>query len=451
MSKKSAKGRGHFTSSIGFIMAAAGSAIGLGNLWKFPYIAGSSGGGFFIVFYILFALILGVPITLSEMGIGRSTQLNAIGAFHKLNPKWAFVGAIDVLCAFTILSYYSVVGGWVLKYISVYLLGGDFGESTSTFFGNFVGQGFESAVWHIVFLAFCGLVVIGGVAAGIERVSKWMMPGLFALLIIVAVRSALLPNAVEGLKFLFVPRFEIFSSFSELSNVIVLAMGQVFFSLSLGLGITITYGSYLKKESNMPRNTYLIVGLDTLIAVLAGIAILPAVFSFGFEPTAGPSLIFETLPAVFDSTFMGRLFGLLFFVLVFFAAATSAIALFEVVVAYFIDHFHWKRRNAAIILGSLMGIIGIFALLSMGPMSNLTIAGMNLFDALGFLTDKILMPLAALFTCVFVGHVWGIDKVTQEIEQNGVQFRIRGFFTLMIKFVAPVLILVIFVIGLMPA
>ena len=153
MSKKSAKGRGHFTSSIGFIMAAAGSAIGLGNLWKFPYIAGSSGGGFFIVFYILFALILGVPITLSEMGIGRSTQLNAIGAFHKLNPKWAFVGAIDVLCAFTILSYYSVVGGWVLKYISVYLLGGDFGESTSTFFGNFVGQGFESAVWHIVFLA----------------------------------------------------------------------------------------------------------------------------------------------------------------------------------------------------------------------------------------------------------------------------------------------------------
>ncbi|MCI8650166.1 MAG: sodium-dependent transporter [Anaerotruncus sp.] len=451
MSKFHKKSRGQFTSSIGFILAAAGSAIGLGNLWKFPYIAGNSGGGFFIVFYILFAAMLGVPIVLAEMSIGRNTELNAIGAFRSINQKWAFVGAMDVLCSFVILSYYSVVGGWVLKYIFVYLTGGNFGENTAAYFGDFVAKPLEPAIWHLLFMAFCAIVVIDGVAKGIEAASKRMLPVLFLLLIVVVIRSVTLPNAIEGLQFLFVPKFEIFRSAKELSNVLVLAMGQVFFSLSLGMGITITYGSYLQKNSNMPKNTYLVIGLDTLMATLAGVAILPAVFSFGFEPAAGPGLIFVTLPAVFESMSMGRIFGLLFFLLVFFAAATSAIALLEVVASYFIDQFHWKRRNATVILSLIMGAIGVFASLSMGVLSEYTIGGMNLFDAMGFLTDKILMPAAAFCTCIFVGHIWGIRNATEEIEQCGVKFRIEKFFGVMLKYIAPVLILIIFVMGLLPA
>lgn len=442
--------RGQFTSSLGFVLAAAGSAIGLGNLWKFPYIAGSSGGGFFIVFYILFALILGVPIMLAEMSLGRATQLNAIGAYRKLDKRWAFAGGISVLCAFIILSYYSVVGGWVLKYIALYLTGG--GQAVSPeYFGAFVASPVEPVVWHLVFMAFCVLVVIGGVAGGIEKASRFLLPGLLVLVVVVAVRSATLEGATEGLRFLFVPHGGIFRSAGELSNVLVLAMGQVFFSLSLGMGIAITYGSYLKKDADLQGNTAVIIGLDTLIALLAGVAILPAVFAFGFEPTAGPGLIFQTLPAVFASMPLGWLFALLFFFLVFIAAATSAIALLEVVAAFFIDQFHWPRRKATLLLAGLMALIGVFASLSMGPLAGFTIGGMNLFDAMGFLTDKLLMPLGALCTCIFTGYVWGTENAVAEIEQAGRRLHFRRLFTVGIRYVGPVLILIIFVMGLLPA
>lgn len=450
MSKPQKHQRGQFTSSLGFILAAAGSAIGLGNLWKFPYVAGNSGGGFFIVFYIIFALILGVPIMIAEMSIGRNTQLNPIGAFHKLDKRWTFVGVCGVLCAFVILCYYSVVGGWVLKYIVTYITGGNFGGDTSAFFSGFVSAAFEPAIWHILFMAFCALVVIGGVAKGIEKASKIMLPCLFVLVVVVAVRAMTLPGGAAGIEFLLVPKFEVFRSVKDLSNMLVLAMGQIFFSLSLGLGIAITYGSYLKKDSDIQKNSLLIVGLDTVIAVFSGLAILPAVFAFGFKPTAGPGLIFETLPAVFASMPLGGLFGLLFFILVFFAAATSAIALLEVVASFFIDHFRWGRLKATVLMALAMGTIGVFASLSMGPLGSYTIGGMNLFDAMGFLTDKILMPLSALCTCLFVGYVWGVNKVTAEVEQRGVRFRIRAFFGVCIRYVAPVLISIIFIMGLLP-
>ncbi|WP_312644207.1 sodium-dependent transporter [Hydrogenoanaerobacterium sp.] len=451
MSQSPKHHRGQFTSSFGFILAAAGSAIGLGNLWKFPYVAGNSGGGFFIVFYFLFALILGVPIMLAEMSIGRKTELNPIGAFQKLNKKWTFVGVLCCVCAFIILSYYSVVGGWVLKYIFAYLTGGNFGTDTSAYFGNFISSAFEPAIWHIIFMAFCALVVIGGVAKGIEKASKFMLPCLFILIVVVAIRSVTLPGGMEGVKFLLVPKFDAIGSLRELSNVMVLAMGQIFFSLSLGLGIAITYGSYLKKDSNLQKDAFVIVGLDTLMAVLSGLAILPAVFAFGFAPTAGPGLIFETLPSVFDSMPLGIVFGLLFFILVFFAAATSAIALLEVVAAYFIDHFRWSRIKATVLMAFVMGVIGIFASLSMGPLAGFTIGGMNLFDAMGFLTDKILMPIGAFCICIFVGYVWGVDKVAAEVQHHGVKFHILRFFNVCIKYIAPALILVILVMGLIPA
>ena len=441
--------RGQFTSSLGFILAAAGSAVGLGNLWKFPYIAGSNGGGVFLLFYIIFVCLLGIPILLTEMAIGRKTQLSAVGAYKKLNKKWTFVGVIGVLCAFIICSYYSVIGGWVLKYIASYATGGNFGSDTGAYFNNFVSSPAEPVIWHLVFMLFCAVVVVGGVAKGIEKASKIMLPLLFVFIVIVAVRSATLPGGGEGLQFLFVPNFGAFHSFGDVANAMVSAMGQVFFSLSLGMGITITYGSYLKRDTNMPKDTGVIAGLDTLMAVLSGVAILPAVFAFGFQPGAGPGLIFETLPSVFEKMPVGNLFGLIFFILVFFAAATSAIALLEVVSAFLIDSFHWSRKKATILMACLMGGIGVVASLSMGVWSGFTIAGMNIFDAMGYLTDKILMPLAAMFMCIFVGHVWGIQPVVDEIKigMKGA-FRLRRTFGVILKYIVPVLIFVIFVMGL---
>lgn len=451
MSKPQQK-RGHFTSPLGFVLAAAGSAIGLGNLWKFPYVAGSTGGGWFLLFYLIFIVVLGVPILISEMAIGRGTQLSAIGAYHKINKRWTFVGVIGVVCSFVILSYYSVVGGWVLKYMAAYITGANLGENTAEYFARFISRPVEPAIWHLVFMAFCAVVVIGGVVKGIEKVSRILLPCLFVLVVVVALRSVTLPNAIEGLRFLFVPKAETVNSFSALAQSIVAAMGQVFFSLSLGLGITITYGSYLKKESDLIKNSAVILTLDTIIAILAGVAILPAVFSFGFRPTAGPGLVFETLPAVFASMPFGKLFGLLFFFLVFIAAATSAIALLEVVSAFFIDNYHWSRKNATIIMAAAMAGIGVFASLSFGLLGGIQIAGMNLFDALGFFTDKILMPLSAFFMCLFVGHIWGIDAISREIEIGAARgFRQRALYGVVIRYVAPVLILIIFIIGLLPA
>ena len=270
MDNKKKPSRGHFTGSLGFIMAAAGSAIGLGNLWKFPYVAGISGGGLFIVFYLVFALILGIPIMLSEMAVGRNTQLNAIGAFRSINKKWSFVGVIEISCAFIILSYYSVVGGWVMKYIGSYLTGASVSDPAA--FDTFVASPVQPVVWHLLFMAVAVLVVIGGVQKGIETCSKWLLPLLFVLLIGVVVRAVTLPGAFAGLRFLFVPDTSLLSDPKALINAVVLAMGQVFFSLSLGLGIAITYGSYLKKDTNITKDTCTVVGLDTLMALLSGMA-----------------------------------------------------------------------------------------------------------------------------------------------------------------------------------
>lgn len=440
------KSRGQFTSSLGFILAAAGSAIGLGNIWKFPYVAGKNGGGVFLIFYVLFLLILGLPLIMSEMALGRKTSLNAIGTFEKINKKWKFVGFIGVVCSFIILSYYSVIGGWVTKYIFSYFTNAN--VAAPGYFDNFIANPVEPAVWHVLFMAFCCFVVCFGVAKGIEKASKIMLPILFILIIAVVIRSLLLPNSIKGLEFLFVPNFKEINSFPKFANVITSAMAQVFFSLSLGMGITITYGSYLNKNSNIQKDSVVILGLDTLIALLAGSAILPAVFSFGESPTEGPGLIFNTLPKIFDKMPLGNLFGALFFILIFFAAATSAIALLEVVTAVFIDNFGWSRTKAAVIMASLMAAIGVFASLSFSPvLSGIKIGGKNIFDALSFLTDNILMPLAGLLTCIFVGHIWGIDNASSEIECGSGKFRIRKIYSVIMKYIAPVLILIIFIMG----
>ena len=450
---KQPNNRGHFSSSFGFILASAGSAVGLGNLWKFPYVAGSSGGGLFLLFYIFFILILGVPILLAEMSIGRKTQLNPIGAFKKLNKAWTFVGGLGVISAFIILSYYSVVGGWVIKYLLQFIAGGNFGTDTTSYFNEFISSPVEPIIYHIVFMAITAIIVIGGVSKGIEKVSKIMLPGLLILTVIIAIRSVTLNGAVEGIKFFLLPDFSAFKSINDVGRILVVAMGQVFFSLSIGTGITITYGSYLKKDSNLPQNAMVIAGLDSLVAILSGLAILPAVFALGMQPSAGPGLLFQTLSSVFDTIPFGVIFGIIFFLLVLFAAITSSISMLEVSTSYLIDNFGISRKVATISLASVMTIIGIFASLSFGPLKDLSLLGMNIFDLLGYLTDKILMPLVGLLTCVFVGYIYGVDNLSEEIKQGipHSQFKLKQAFAFSIKYLAPALILIIFIMGIIPA
>lgn len=435
--------RGQWASSFGFIMATAGSAIGLGNLWKFPYLVGKYGGAAFIVVYILIIIFVGFTIMLGEMTLGRATHLNALGAYRVLSKKWSWVGAMGVLAGFLILGYYNVVGGWVIKYITQFLTGGVQGDS-ATFFGGFISSTAEPLFWAFVFALVTALIVWKGIAGGIEKASKIMMPALFVILLILVIRSVTLPGAKAGLEFYTKP------DFSKLTaEGIVAALGQVFFSLSLGMGCMITYGSYLKKDENIEKDSLIVPTMDTSAALLAGFAILPAVFAFGFEPGAGPGLMFITLPSVFAEMPFGSIFGLLFFILVLFAAITSSISLLEVCNAYFIDEHGWSRTKATWLLSALIFILTILSSLSMGAMSGVLIFGKNFFDLFDFIASNILLPLGGLLMCVFIGYVWGVDKAIAEVAQNGkFGFKSRKFWTVCVKFIAPIAVAVVFLNGL---
>ncbi|OGO79361.1 MAG: Na+-dependent transporter [Clostridiales bacterium GWB2_37_7] len=432
------KKRAQWGSNFGFIMAAAGSAVGLGNLWKFPYLAGKNGGGVFVFVYLLIVLLIGFTIMLGEMVIGRSTQLSSYNAYQKISKNWSFIGAMGVITGFIVLSFYSVVGGWVLNYLYQYIAGG-IPSDTSAYFVSFISNPISPIFWNMVFMAATAYIVFKGIGGGIEKACKFMMPALFVLLIVISIRAITLPGAGAGIAFYLTP------DLSKLTTgTIVAALGQVFFSLSLGLGCIITYGSYLGKGENLEKNSIIVPFIDTLVALLAGFAILPAVFAFGFEPGAGPGLMFITLPQVFDKMPLGWVFGILFFILVLFAALTSSISLLEVTVAYMQDQHKWRRTKAVIVLSTLMFLVGIPASLSMGIWSNVTIFGKNIFDSLVFASD-ILLPLGGLLMCIFIGYVWGIDKAVAEITIGGkLPFRLKGFWTVMIKYVAPIAVIVVF-------
>lgn len=431
--------RGQWASSFGFIMATAGSAVGLGNLWKFPYLAGKNGGGAFVLIYLIIVVFVGFTIMLGEMCIGRATQRNAIGAYKALNSKFTWVGIMGVLSGFLILGFYNVVGGWVIKYIFQFLTGGVSGDPAA-FFGGFVSTAVEPIIWALVFAVATALIVWKGISGGIEKYSSFMMPTLFILLIIVMIRSVTLPGAGAGLSYYLTP------DFSKLTPAaIVAALGQVFFSLSLGMGCMITYGSYLNKDENIEKDAVIVPLMDTSVALLAGFAILPAVFAFGYEPGAGPGLMFITLPAVFAEMPLGNVFGLLFFILVLFAAITSSISLLEVCVAYFIDEHRWSRTKAVWIISGAIFILTILSSLAMGPLANFLIFGKNFFDLFDFLTSNIMLPLGGLMMCIFIGYIWGVDKAAAEIMQNGkVAFKSRGFWNIMVRFVAPVAVGIVF-------
>lgn len=440
--------RDGFGSKLGIIAAAAGSAVGLGNIYRFPCELGNNGGGAFLLVYLLIVLCLGVPVMLSEFIIGRRAQKNPIGAFKMLRPRsgWPVIGYMGVLCAFIIMAFYSTVAGWTLEYI-VKAVGNQFhGKELSVIeqeFADFHDMGWKNVLWQAVFIFLTGFVVFKGVADGIEKYAKILMPVLVAILGVLGLRAVTLPGAKEGLTFLFKPDFSKITG-----SVLISALGQAFFSLSMGMGVLITYGSYIQKDDNLTTTALSVTLSDTLIAVLAGVVIFPAAFSFGVQPTAGMGLVFNTLPMIFNQMAGGYFFCIIFFVLLAVAALTSTISLLEVIVAYFVEELRMSRRWATVIASLGCMAIGVFASLSLKSDTSFTIAGLSFFDSLDFISAKVLLPIGALFIVVFVGWVMGKKTFNEEITNGGkLKLSIKSVIFFIIRYLAPLAIAVIFITG----
>lgn len=435
--------RSTFSNRLGFVLAAAGSAVGLGNLWRFPYLAAKYGGGIFLLVYIILVVTFGFVLMVTEIAIGRKTGLSPIGAFTKLNKKSRFVGVLASLIAFLILPYYSVIGGWVIKYLVSFVSGAGALAATDGYFSGFISQSWQPLLFLIIFLAITFGVVIRGVKKGIEKASRILMPILVVLSIALAIYSMTLPGAMEGVKYFFLPDFSKFSV-----NLVLAAMGQMFYSMSLAMGIMITYGSYLSKKENLEKSASHIEIFDTGIAILAGLMIIPAVFSFsGGEASAinaGPGLMFETLPKVFHSMPLGDVMGAVFFLLVLFAALTSSISLMEAVVSTVCDQFKLTRKKATLIVSGLALLLAIPSSLGYGALSGFSIFGMAVLDFFDFITNSVLMPICALLTCIVIGYVVRPDAIIQEVELNS-KFRRKGLFKIMVKYIAPIFILAILI------
>ncbi|WP_442852306.1 sodium-dependent transporter [Butyrivibrio sp. VCB2006] len=439
--------RGSFSGKIGFVLSAAGASVGLGNIWRFPYLCAKYGGGIFLIVYVLLALTFGYTMIVAETAVGRATKKSPVGAFNSIsggNKAMSLGGWINAIIPILIVPYYSVIGGWVCRYLFEYIVHDASVVAGETFFVDFITDGVASEVWFVVFAALVMTVIFMGVEGGIERVSKLVMPVLVVLAVIICVYSVTRPGALSGVKYMFVPNF---SNFSLMT--IVTAMGQMFYSLSIAMGILITFGSYVKKEVSIEASTKQVEFFDTIIAVLASLMIIPAVFSFynGDESMlkAGPSLMFITMPQIFASMGFGRIIGILFFALVLFAAVTSAIALTESAVSTFSDEFKWSRRRGSIFMIVIMLVLGSLSSLGNGPLSNTTIIGMQFLDFFDFLTNSVMMPIAAFATCVLITKFMKIEKLEAEVEQDGHSFKRKRIFSFMIRFICPVFVLIILV------
>jgi len=435
--------RDGFNSQLGALMAMVGSAVGLGNLWKFPYMAGKNGGAAFILIYILFLLILCLPLMLSEFIIGRRSQSNAVGAFRKLAPgsKWYLTGLLGTITAAVILSFYSVVGGWTIEYLFSSIFSGikEIAAEENRF-ALFTASPVRPIVTHLIFLGATIGILWTGVKNGIERYSKLLMPLLFIMVLGLAIFSMSLPNAGIGLEFMLKPKLEDITS-----SVILDALGQGLFSLSLGMGIVLTYSSYLDHKVNLPKVAIITIAMDLLFAMLAGLMILPAVFAFGFQPDEGPGLLFIILPQVFAQMPFGSVLSAIFFSVVIIAAITSSISLLEVVIAYMIEEWKMSRRKALIISGVFLTITGSLCSLSLGRLSFIEIFGLNIFDFFDALSSTFFMPVGAFFISVFVGWKMLRTDVHDELSNSGA-LRVYMFKTFMflIRYFVPVAIVIIF-------
>lgn len=435
--------RSSFTGKIGFVLAAAGSAVGLGNIWRFPYLAAKYGGGMFLLVYILLSVTFGFSLMIAEIAIGRRTGLSAVGAFEKLNKKFSFIGYLGAIIPALILPYYSVIGGWVTKYLAVYVTGNGSAAAADGYFEGFISSNLEPIGWFLLFIGATALIVLLGVEKGIEKVSKIMMPVLVALSLFVAIYSCCIPGAGAGIAYYLIPNFENFSIMT-----VVAAMGQLFYSMSLAMGIMITYGSYMKKDVSLESSVHQIELFDTGIAFLAGLMVIPAVFAFsGGDPAAlnkGPGLMFVTLPKVFDSMWGGHIIGAVFFLLVLFAALTSSISLMETVVSVIQDKLKWNRKLTCLVVLMISILLGMPSTLGYGIWADVKMIGLQFLDFFDFITNSVLMPITALFTAIFVGYIMKPRFVIEEVEVSG-KFRFKKLFVVMIKYVAPVCLLIILV------
>lgn len=438
--------RSSFTGKLGFVLAAAGSAVGLGNIWRFPYLAAQYGGGIFLLVYIILSVTFGFTLMVAEVAIGRKTGLSAIGAYRALDRRFSFVGILAAAVPIIILPYYSVIGGWVMKYMVGFAVGEGSVMAQGSYFGDYIGSVAEPLVWFFAFIALTAIVVLFGVDKGVEKVSKFMMPILIVLTLFIAGYTIItMDGAWEGVKYYIMPDFSKFSAMT-----VVAAMGQLFYSMSLAMGIMITFGSYMKKEISIENSTTQIEIFDTGVAFLAGLMIIPAVYAFsGGDEAAlaqsGPGLMFQTLPKIFDTMPAGHFVGLAFFLMVFFAALTSSISLMETIVSIFGDKFKMGRRTACFSVLIVSFALGCASSLGYSAWSSVTVIGKQLLDFFDFISNNIMMPIVALITCIFVGFVLKPKTLIDEVECCDIKFKRKGLFSVVIRYVAPVCIVLILI------
>ena len=438
-----AEKRSSFSGKLGFVLASAGSAVGLGNIWRFPYLAAKYGGGIFLLVYLALAVTFGFALMCAEIAIGRKTGTSALGAYKKLDKRFGFVGIIASLVPVIILPYYSVIGGWIAKYLFTFVSGNIAAASADGFFEGFIGSATEPVIWFLLFIGATALIVLGGVEKGVEKVSKIMMPLLVALTIFIAVYSMFMPGALEGVKYYLTPDFSKFSI-----TTVLAAMGQLFYSMSLAMGIMITYGSYMRKDVNLESSVKQIELFDTGIAFFAGLMIIPAVFSFsGGDESAlgkGPSLMFITLPKVFETMPGGSIIGAVFFLMVLFAALTSSISLMETIVSIVMDKFGLSRKKSCFTVILMSILLGLLSTFGYSIWKDFTIIGLQFLDFFDFISNSVIMPVVALLTCILIGYIIKPKALIAEIEQSG-KFKRKTLFTVVIKYIAPVCIVAILI------
>jgi len=457
MEKK--ESRGSFTGSLGFVLAAAGSAVGLGNIWRFPYLAAKDGGGIFLLCYLVLALTFGFTLLITEISIGRKTGKSPLVAYGKLHPRMGWIGVVACVIPALILPYYCAIGGWVLKYLSVYLTGNVTAPMDSSYFGSFIGSVWPPVIWFAIYLGATMFIVYKGVDKGIEKFSRILMPLLLVLIVGIAIFSLTLKHddgtgirtGLQGFKVYVVPNFE-GMTVQKLAVVLMDAMGQLFYSISVAMGIMITYGSYVKKDTNINKSVNQIELFDTIVAFLAGMMIIPAVFTFmGQEglDASGPALMFVALPKVFGAmgTVIGTVVGILFFLTVAFAALTSSVSIMEAVVSCAIDKFHWSRKKAVFAVSGLTAVLGVTVCLGYNVfkfeaiLPNGTKA--QILDILDYVSNYVLMPIVSVSTCILIGWLVKPKTVIGEVQRNGERFGRKGLYVVMVKFVTPVLLLML--------
>ena len=438
--------RSTFSGKLGFVLSAAGASVGLGNIWRFPYLAAKYGGGIFLLIYIFLALTFGYTMIMAETSIGRMTKKSPVGAYASFGrSKWlSFGGWINAVIPLLIVPYYSVIGGWVIKYLVGYLTGNGSALAADGYFSTFISDGFSTEICFLIFAGITLGIIYAGVRNGIERVSKFMMPILVVLSVMIAVYSMTRPGAVRGIQYFLVPNLKNFSWMT-----VVTAMGQMFYSLSIAMGILITFGSYMKKDISIEGSTEHVEIFDTAIAIMAGLMIIPAVFAFsGGDPDtlqAGPALMFITIPKVFANMGMGTFVGVLFFILVLFAALTSSIALTESSVSTIEDELGWSRKKSTLLVAVVMVILGTLSCLGYGPLASVTIIGMQFLDFFDFMTNSVMMPIAAIATCLLVSRVIGVEKIEEEVTQGGKPFKRKRVFNMMIRRLCPIFAAIILI------